>query len=150
MQTEHISNAPKRNYALYLRRATLTNDHDVQQQVQKLVSAVPEGHTYTLYKDIGYSGRTPDRPALKRLLEDVKSQDFQYVVIPAYYSLARDDLLLLDLNQHFKKRGVDTLTLDQITPPHPIRSQTKTRQRLPVIPLLTPHIDAFRHEGRQR
>lgn len=58
-----------------------------------------------IYKDIGYSGfsSVEERPALKRLLEDMKKQKFDVMIVYKIDRLARNLKLLLKIFEDLKK-----------------------------------------------
>lgn len=67
----------------------------------------------TRYDDGGYSGGTTDRPALKRLLEDVKAGKVDVIVVYKVDRLTRSLADFAKLVELFDKRGVSFVSVTQ-------------------------------------
>jgi len=59
-----------------------------------------------IYEDDGYSGKSADRPALKRLLEDAKRKKFDVVVVYKIDRFARNNRLLLNLVEELEQLNI--------------------------------------------
>ena len=65
------------------------------------------------YDDGGYSGGTTDRPALKRLLEDVKQGKIDVICVYKIDRLSRSLHDFADMLDFFDKKGVDFVSVTQ-------------------------------------
>jgi DNA invertase Pin-like site-specific DNA recombinase len=65
------------------------------------------------YDDGGYSGGTLERPALKRLLEDVQSRKVDVIVVYKIDRLSRSMLDFLNLVELFERHGVTFVSVTQ-------------------------------------
>ena len=83
--------AENRRTAIYCRTA-VEDDDDIEYQIERL-SEFAEDYGYintTYYIDNGINGRTLNRPAMLRLIGDIKSGDIQYVLVTRADRIARD------------------------------------------------------------
>lgn len=105
---------------------TSTKDQDGESTLFALKGfAEKNGLSYQeMYFDRGYSGRSVDRPAYQRMLEDMRSGRFKTLVVPKLDRLGRSIANLLDLMSELKNRkirlislgdGVDTAQDDPMT-----------------------------------
>lgn len=88
----------------------------------------------TRYDDLDVSARTLDRPALQRLLTDVREGRIQAVVVHDLARLARSPAILIDVVNLFDAHNVDLLPVDILrTSGKPVSSSDfLTLQRLAV------------------
>jgi site-specific DNA recombinase len=66
-----------------------------------------------VYRDEGWSGRREDRPALQRLLADVKAGRVQAIIVHKLDRLARNLRLLFDMIEDFDRRGVVFISVSE-------------------------------------
>ncbi len=64
-----------------------------------------------LYREEGVSGYRKDRPALERLLADVKAGRFDVVVFPSIDRAGRSVKDVIEIDRTLRKHGVDTVFL---------------------------------------
>lgn len=91
-----FSVTPTTRCAIYTRKATLERNDDAQDAQRAAGEAHIRSHLHAgwmlvpeRYDDAGYSGLSLERPALQRLLEDVKSGKVQMVVVDKIDRLSR-------------------------------------------------------------
>lgn len=109
--------------ALYARVSTheQVDNYSIEVQKERLEAYCKSKGwiVYDLYVDPGYSGATTERPALQRLLSDLKEIDVVVVYKLDRLSRSQRDTLEL-IEEHFLKNNVDfvsiTETLDTSTP----------------------------------
>ena len=71
------------------------------------------GWACSVYKDHGQSGAKNDRPALTRMLADLRRRKFDVVVVWALDRLARSLRQLLVISEECRELGVDLVSLRQ-------------------------------------
>lgn len=85
------------------------SDSKIVQDQQKAIESYALRHGITMkrqYIDVGYSGLDPDKPALKRMLDDLEKNDGQvnYLLVHSIEKLSRDMLginqLIAQINQY--------------------------------------------------
>jgi DNA invertase Pin-like site-specific DNA recombinase len=98
--------------AIYCRVST--TDQNPENQALPLRSfAAARGWTATEYIDVGQSGAKEKRPALDRLMADVRARNVDVVVATKLDRLARSVSHLVAMGQEFQALGVDLVILDQ-------------------------------------
>lgn len=67
-----------------------------------------------IYRDIGFTGDSDDRPGLRAMLHDAQTGSFRAVLIKDMGRLARDSSLAVDILGHFTRNGVEVRTPEGI------------------------------------
>ncbi|WP_306300491.1 recombinase family protein [Streptococcus sp. O1] len=80
--------------AIYVRVSTTSQaeeGYSIDEQVRKLKSYcdIKEWSVYDVYSDGGFSGASTNRPALERLINDAKKQEFDTVIVYKLDRLSR-------------------------------------------------------------
>ena len=65
------------------------------------------------YDDGGYSGGTLERPALKRLIQDVEASRLDRVIVHRIDRLSRSLVQFLELDSHFSRFGASVVSVTQ-------------------------------------
>jgi DNA invertase Pin-like site-specific DNA recombinase len=91
-------------------RSAIKNDVAIENQKEKLANYAKRNNIekYEFYIDNGFSGTTLDRPALKRLIADVKKGEVATIVASEICRLARG-IAYLELEATFKENNVRIL-----------------------------------------
>jgi DNA invertase Pin-like site-specific DNA recombinase len=98
--------------AIYIRCSTL--DQEVGLQEHELREfAERRGWQYEIFTDRGQSGAKDSRPALNRLLQQLRRKKFDVLVVWALDRLARSLRQLLTISEECKALGVDLVSLKQ-------------------------------------
>ena len=98
--------------AIYARVST--RDQDSEMQTRELKQYVARrGWTGTVYCDDGESGAKESRPALDKMLSDIRRRRIDVVVVWALDRLARSLKHLLELAEEFKALNVDLVSYQQ-------------------------------------
>jgi DNA invertase Pin-like site-specific DNA recombinase len=100
--------------ALYARVSTNDKGQDTETQLVPL-RRVAEGRGWeaTEYVDEGVSGSTASRPALDRLLADVRAGRVDVVVVARFDRFARSTSHLLSALDEFRSMGVDFVSMNE-------------------------------------
>jgi DNA invertase Pin-like site-specific DNA recombinase len=98
--------------AIYLRCSTLDQEVRVQ-QAELCEFAERRGWEYEIFTDRGQSGSRESRPALDRLLQQLRRKKFDVLVVWALDRLARSLRQLLTISEECKALGVDLVSLKQ-------------------------------------
>jgi len=98
--------------ALYCRSA-VKDDKAIHNQKATLKEYIKRNkiEKYEFYEDNGFSGITLERPALKRLLDDVKNGRIGTIIISAGSVLSRDFEQSKSLERDFEINGVECAVL---------------------------------------
>ncbi|KUL97306.1 hypothetical protein DK26_01125 [Bosea sp. WAO] len=107
---------PKRKNRVvgYARRSSAKEYNDSIDRQERLINDVAMAQcgrvVDEMYVDEHFSGRTWERPALKRLLEDAKNGEFDVVIIEDIDRLARDVRITSQIKYLFKLYGVTLMS----------------------------------------
>ena len=96
--------------AFYIRRAARLDDQTVIIRQRDSCASVAEGlgpHTSVEYVDDGFSGATMERPALRRLVADVRAGLVDSIVVEDLDRLRRSDAVGLELRDLLLGHGVE-------------------------------------------
>ncbi len=102
--------------ALYCRVSTdiQREKESISTQVSRLTEYAKEHHlNYKIYKDNGYSAKDVNRPALKQLIQDIKEDKINSVVVTALDRISRSVKNLIDLLELFESHSVSFKSLTQ-------------------------------------
>ena len=98
--------------AIYVRVSTAEQDTGLQET--ELVQYVESrGWSYVVYRDKAQSGAKADRPALNRMMEDIRKRRLDVVVVWTLDRLARSLRQLLMIAEECQLLGVDLVSLRQ-------------------------------------
>jgi len=98
--------------AIYVRVSTAEQDTGLQET--ELVQYVESrGWSYVVYRDKARSGAKADRPALNRMMEDIRKRRLDVVVVWTLDRLARSLRQLLMIAEECQLLGVDLVSLRQ-------------------------------------
>jgi DNA invertase Pin-like site-specific DNA recombinase len=98
--------------ALYGRVSTTGHGQDVELQLEELrVVAAQRGWDTVEYVDEGISGSKTSRPALDRMIEDVRAGKLAVVAVWRFDRFARSTTHLLSALEEFRELGVEFLSL---------------------------------------
>jgi len=106
--------------AIYIRVST--EDQTVQNQELALREyCQKEGYEiYQIYKDEGISGSKTSRPALDKMLTDMRNKNFDLIIVWKYDRLGRSTIHLLQILEEMKSKGIrliaTTQNIDTSTP----------------------------------
>ncbi len=112
----------KKITALYARTSTLMQASGLDAQIRALrrYCSANEISDYVIYEDDGISGTKASRPALDRMMKDVKEGKIEKVIVYSFSRYARSTTHLLQALETFKSLGVafvsTTENLDTNTP----------------------------------
>lgn len=98
--------------AIYARVSTEDQDADKQVEICKEFCQKNNFEIYEIYKDI-ISGITSSRPNFNRLLEDMRKNKFNCIVVTKLDRLGRSLSHLLSLFMEFERRGVHFIATSQ-------------------------------------
>ncbi len=99
--------------ALYLRVST-KEQTTLNQELELRNYCKKEGHTiYNIYKDEGISGAKTTRPALDKMLQDMRQGKFEAVVVYKYDRLGRSTLHCLQTLEEMKNKNVRFIATSQ-------------------------------------
>lgn len=104
--------ASKGKLALYIRVSTKQQKLEIQKE-QLLEYAKRKGKEYRTYIDYGFSGSTTDRPAFKRLMNDLDSGEFEAVVVKKLDRFGRSMQDLVNNVISLKDKNISFIVLDQ-------------------------------------
>jgi DNA invertase Pin-like site-specific DNA recombinase len=119
---KNVKNNDKKITALYARTSTIMQASGLDAQIRALrrYCALHEITDYIIYEDDGISGAKVSRPALDRMMEDVKGGKIERVIVYSFSRYARSTSHLLKALETFKSLGVGfvstTENLDTNTP----------------------------------
>jgi DNA invertase Pin-like site-specific DNA recombinase len=119
---KNVKNNDKKITALYARTSTIMQASGLDAQIRALrrYCALHEITDYIIYEDDGISGAKVSRPALDRMMEDVKGEKIERVIVYSFSRYARSTSHLLKALETFKSLGVGfvstTENLDTNTP----------------------------------
>ncbi|WP_341518715.1 recombinase family protein [Bacillus paramobilis] len=97
--------------AIYIRVSTeeqAEEGYSIEGQVKTLTDYC-KSHAYDIYntyKDDGYSGKSTDRPALQKLLNDCKNHKFNMIIVWKISRLSRKQLDFLQLMDYFDHNNI--------------------------------------------
>jgi DNA invertase Pin-like site-specific DNA recombinase len=96
-------------------RSAVKNDESIQNQKYMLLDHVLENNIteYEFYIDNGFSGSSLDRPAIKRMIADIKKGRIESVVVTDISRLARDYSAYSELERIFEEHGVGLTILQE-------------------------------------
>ena len=105
--------------AIYPRVSTqeqAVNGYSIDEQIDRMTKycEAKDWSIYNIYTDAGYSGATTDRPALKKLLRDIKKGKINKVLVYKLDRLSRsqkDTLMLIE--DEFLANGVDFVSMSE-------------------------------------
>jgi len=106
--------------AIYIRVST--EDQTVQNQELALreYCQKEEYEIYQIYKDEGISGSKTSRPALDKMLTDMRNKNFDLIIVWKYDRLGRSTIHLLQILEEMKSKGIrliaTTQNIDTSTP----------------------------------
>lgn len=119
----NVSRVPKVRCAVYTRKSTEEgldmdfNSLDAQRESCEAYIASQRAENWCLlldrYDDGGFSGGTLERPALKRLLAEVKAAKIDVIVVYKIDRLSRSMLDFLNLIELFERHGVTFVSVTQ-------------------------------------
>lgn len=144
--------------AIYARISTANKGQNTETQLLELRKYCDDqGWPYTEYVDIGSSGATMDRPALKRLQKDIHYHRINTVVIFKFDRLARNIRELLNLAHDWGQRNValvsTTEKIDTTSPGGYLVFVTlgivAEFERNTLIERINAGLDRARHEGKR-
>jgi DNA invertase Pin-like site-specific DNA recombinase len=98
--------------AIYVRVSTNQQETDMQ-EVELKEYCDNRGWSYAIYPDQAKSGAKIDRPALNRMLDDLRKRKIDVIVIWAFDRLARSLKQLLSIAEECQSLGVDLVSLKQ-------------------------------------
>lgn len=100
---------------LYIRTSTKYQAKGAESQERAIVEYCEKHEItdYILYKDAGISGAKSSRPALNRLIEDVKNYRINKVIVYSFSRFARSLKHLIDALELFKKHDVQFISLTE-------------------------------------
>jgi len=107
-----------RKTAIYCRTA-IEDDGEIEYQMDRL-SEFAEDYGYintSYYIDNGKNGRTLNRPAMSRLIEDIRNGDIQYVLVTRADRIARDLGTINKWTMLVEENGVKCVSLDSLSNP---------------------------------
>jgi len=110
----------KMKVAIYIRVST--EDQTVQNQELALreYCQKEEYEIYQIYKDEGISGSKTSRPALDKMLTDMRNKNFDLIIVWKYDRLGRSTIHLLQILEEMKSKGIrliaTTQNIDTSTP----------------------------------
>ena len=105
--------------AIYVRVSTqeqAAEGYSISEQTERLQKYCEalNWHVYNVYTDAGYSGSTINRPALQRLITDVKARKIQKVIVYKLDRLSRSQKDTLQLIEDvFLANGVDFISMNE-------------------------------------
>jgi site-specific DNA recombinase len=104
--------------AIYLRVSTDEQAEegfslDAQERMCRMAAEIRGWTVVELYRDDGYSGRSDDRPALQRLVKDLRSGKANAVIVHKLDRLARNLHLMLGLVKGWNKDGIAFLSVSE-------------------------------------
>lgn len=99
--------------AIYLRVSTKEQTTDNQETPLLDHCKRNEYNIYNIYKDIGESGSKESRPAFDLMLEDMRHNRFQAVMVWKLDRIGRSVQHLVSLFTEFKKRGIEFISITQ-------------------------------------
>jgi len=115
-------NKEKKITALYARTSTVMQASGLDAQIRALrrYCSSQDITDYVIYEDDGISGAKVSRPALDRMMEDVKSGKIERVIVYSFSRYARSTSHLLKALETFKALNIafvsTTENLDTNTP----------------------------------
>lgn len=90
--------------AIYARQSLDKKDSlSIEGQIEKCLTKLNANDDYEVYQDKGYSGKNTNRPELKRLIEDIKSNKVKKVVIYKIDRISRNIKDFYDLWEMMKE-----------------------------------------------
>ena len=98
--------------AIYCRVSTEEQDNDKQEYICKEYSQRNNFIITKVYKDI-ISGKTTSRPEFNKLLDDMRYQRFDAIVVTKLDRIGRSLGHLISLFEEFNKRGVNFISVTQ-------------------------------------
>lgn len=104
-----------KKYGLYVRCSTVHNINGLESQKDALINFLKNkgigDSEYTIYEDKAISGAKESRPALNRLMEDVRNEKIHSVIVASFSRFARSTSHLLGALSEFNKYGVHFTSL---------------------------------------
>lgn len=102
-----------RTTAVYLRCSTIHQKTDSQRVAIQTWLKNSQIELYEEFEDLAYSGSTTKRPALDRLMEGIKTDRFNRVVIFSLSRIARSTKFLLEIADILNERGVALVSITE-------------------------------------
>ncbi|WP_164716840.1 recombinase family protein [Paenibacillus whitsoniae] len=111
----------KGKVALYIRTVTADSSQAEKHLNVLLAECAQTGRGKAqVYMDLGHSGNSTERPALRRLLKESAAGDFSQVMVFNLSSISRDTVELLATIQYLTQKGIGVISvseqLDSTTP----------------------------------
>ena len=103
----------KKRIAIYCRVSTEEQDADKQEYICKRYCEANEGfEIYKIYKDV-ISGTKESRPAFNKLLEDMRENKFDVIMVTKLDRIGRSLKHLLSLFDEFSNKGIHFVATTQ-------------------------------------
>ncbi|MBF0315788.1 MAG: recombinase family protein [Oligoflexia bacterium] len=108
-----MSNKPDKHIALYCRTSTDKQDSGLESQRRALIKYCDDNGilNYRCYEDAGISGTKGLRPELDKLMEDVRGNTVEAVIVYSFSRFARSTQHLLAALTEFQASGVAFISL---------------------------------------
>lgn len=91
------------------------NDEDMKIQEIRLLDYCNSNNLNKriIYKDLGFSGRKLNRPALNKMIKDIETKRLDTIIVINPSKLYRDALILLEFQEKCNNLGVKIIFLDK-------------------------------------
>lgn len=99
--------------AIYVRVSTEDQSVENQELVLREYCKRENFEIYEVYKDKGVSGSKTSRPALDKMLQDMRDRKFNAVLVWKFDRLGRSTIHLLQVLEEMKSRGVRLIATSQ-------------------------------------